>query len=161
MEFKKVRKILTENFESIATSNQLFDVDIDNDYLLNLYTLKNAMLLDDVIGRIYDHSVGVLLVDISEGIDLDSAVRCYEKIVSPTNYKRLKAIGDFDSDLIAKIDIVRYIFKDKEDEAAVHKDTAVKAAKKHHTLEIIARNEENVLQNMSKDELMKILNELG
>lgn len=56
------------------------------------YTWKRAINLSDAIGRIRNHSIGVLLVDISEGMDLDTAVRRYEKIVAPTNYKRPKAI---------------------------------------------------------------------
>lgn len=58
----------------------------------DLYAWRTALSLDDVIGRIRNHSIGVLLIDISEGMDLDSAVRRYEKIVAPTNYKRPKAI---------------------------------------------------------------------
>lgn len=57
-----------------------------------LYTWNIALYLDDVIGRIRNHSIGVLLTDISEGMELDAAVRRYEKIVAPTNYKRPKAI---------------------------------------------------------------------
>ena len=45
-----------------------------------------------VIGRIRNHSIGVLLVDISNGVELDEAVKRYERIVAPTNYKRPKAI---------------------------------------------------------------------
>lgn len=44
------------------------------------------------VGKIRNHSIGVLLTDISEGMDLNEAVRRYEKIVAPTNYKRPKAI---------------------------------------------------------------------
>lgn len=56
------------------------------------YCWKCATTVGSVIGRIRNHSIGVLLTDISEGKELDSAVRSYEKIVAPTNYKRPKAI---------------------------------------------------------------------
>ena len=56
------------------------------------FAWKMSGLVDDVIGRIRNHSIGVLLVDISEGMDLDAAVRRYENIVAPANYKRPKAI---------------------------------------------------------------------
>lgn len=56
------------------------------------YAWKRAIKLNDAVGKIRNHSIGVLLTDISEGIDLDSAVRRYETIVAPTNYKRPKAI---------------------------------------------------------------------
>lgn len=58
----------------------------------DLYTWRWAALINDSIGKIRNHSIGVLLTDISEGMDLDTAVRRYEKIVAPTNYKRPKAI---------------------------------------------------------------------
>jgi hypothetical protein len=45
-----------------------------------------------VVGKIRNHSIGTLLTDLSGGMDLNEAVRRYEKIVAPTNYKRPKAI---------------------------------------------------------------------
>ena len=52
----------------------------------------SASLEAGSISRIKNHSIGVLLQDITSGMDLDAAVRRYEKIVAPTNYKRPKAI---------------------------------------------------------------------
>jgi len=44
------------------------------------------------VSKIKNTAVGTLLVDISKGEDLDSAVRKFEKIMAPTNYKRPKPI---------------------------------------------------------------------
>lgn len=56
------------------------------------YTWTKAMTIGDVVGRIRNHSIGTLLVNISEGMDLDNAVKAYENVVAPANYKRPKAI---------------------------------------------------------------------
>lgn len=58
----------------------------------NNWAWKESMLAGDVVGKIRNHSIGVLLTDISNGMELEDAVRRYEKIVAPTNYKRPKAI---------------------------------------------------------------------
>lgn len=42
--------------------------------------------------RIRNTAIGTLLVNLSEGMDVDSAVTAFERVVAPANYKRPKAI---------------------------------------------------------------------
>lgn len=56
------------------------------------YCWSKSVTIGESLSRIKNHSIGVLLMDISEGMDLDAAVRRYERIVAPSNYKRPKAI---------------------------------------------------------------------
>lgn len=56
------------------------------------FAWENAKAAGEAIGKIRNHSIGTLLIDISNGEDLDIAVKKYEKIVAPANYKRPKAI---------------------------------------------------------------------
>ena len=57
-----------------------------------LFAWENSVKAGMSVGRIRNHSMGTLLVDISNGEDLDKAVKSYERIVAPANYKRPKAI---------------------------------------------------------------------
>ncbi len=45
-----------------------------------------------VISKIKNHSIGTLLQNISEGMDLELTVKKYEAIIAPENYKRPKPI---------------------------------------------------------------------
>jgi hypothetical protein len=56
------------------------------------YVWSKSVEVGGSVGKIRNHSIGTLLVDISNGVEVDEAVRKYEVIIAPTNYKRPKAI---------------------------------------------------------------------
>lgn len=62
------------------------------EHLRNNFAWEQSVVAGIAVGRIRNHSMGTLLVNISDGMELDTAVRKYEALVAPTNYKRPKAI---------------------------------------------------------------------
>ena len=65
---------------------------IDSEAGRDLYAWEKSLDAGISIGRIRNHSIGTLLVNVSEGMNLDTAVKKYEQITAPANYKRPKAI---------------------------------------------------------------------
>jgi hypothetical protein len=68
------------------TYHTLPDTERDN------YFWQTSVAVGGAIGKIRNTSMGVLLTDITNGDELNEAVRKYEAIVAPTNYKRPQAI---------------------------------------------------------------------
>lgn len=68
---------------------------------------------------------------------------------------------DKEQDLTCKIEIVKYIFNCKQQADELHRMEAERAAKKQHILEVLAAKQENALQNMSEEDLKKMLDDLG
>jgi hypothetical protein len=81
-------KVVLEQFVTYKQKYDKLETEIEKEN----YAWENSVIAGSVIGRIRNHSIGTLLVNISDGMELDTAVRKYEVIVAPTNYKRPKAI---------------------------------------------------------------------
>lgn len=81
-------KAVLEQFVTYKQNYDKLETEIEKEN----YAWENSVIAGSVIGRIRNHSIGTLLVNISEGMELDTAVRKYEVIVAPINYKRPKAI---------------------------------------------------------------------
>ena len=65
---------------------------LDSPEAQELFVWERSVQAGNVVSRIRNTAIGTLLVDISEGKDLDQAVRAYESITAPSNYKRSKPI---------------------------------------------------------------------
>ena len=62
------------------------------DSAVNNWLWETSYRVGPVISKIKNHSIGVLLQNIAEGMELDIAVKKYEAIVAPENYQRPKPI---------------------------------------------------------------------
>ncbi len=96
---------------------------------------------------------------------LDTVYRNLNKELKATDSDSLIATKSADegvkaNDLKNKIEIVKYIFNHKQQAAELHRMAAENAQKRQRILEALAIKQENALQNMSEDDLKKMLNEL-
>lgn len=57
-----------------------------------LFCWQYSTQTSSAVGRIKNSAIGTLLEDLSGGTELDDAVRKFEKVVAPTNYKRPTAL---------------------------------------------------------------------
>ena len=65
---------------------------LDSEKAQSLYSWEKSLTVGSAVSRIRNHAIGTLLVNVSEGVDLDEAVKQYERITAPSNYKRSKPI---------------------------------------------------------------------
>ncbi len=97
---------------------------------------------------------------------LDIVYRNLNKELKATDSDSLIATKSADegvkaNDLKNKIEIVKYIFNHKQQEAELHRMASENARKRQRILEALAAKQENALQNMAEEDLQKMLAELG
>ena len=84
-----------EEWKSVLTEFKKYKKEYDkltSESDKELYAWEKSVTAGIAIGRIRNHSIGTLLVNVSEDMDLDTAVKKYEQITAPSNYKRSKPI---------------------------------------------------------------------
>ena len=95
------------------------------------------------------------------GLDeLDGIYKTLNKTIKNTEDPGLLEENKTDESLLNAIEIVKYIFSVKKEEADKRKLEAEMAAKRKRILEIMARKQDEALENMSEEELQKMLEEL-
>ena len=93
---------------------------------------------------------------------LDSIYKALNKEVKQVQEESLMMTkSDEDAEVLAKIEIVKHIFKAKEMEAHAREIASENAEKRRRIMEIIAQKQDASLLNMSEDELRKMLEEIG
>lgn len=98
--------------------------------------------------------------------ELDTVYKTLNKELKALDSDSLITSKDADdavkaNELKNKIEVVKYIFNHKEQEAELHRMAAENAQKKRRLMDALAAKQESALQNMSEDELLKALAELG
>jgi hypothetical protein len=66
----------------------LFNLTVNNDY----FAWSHVRNTPASVARIRNTAIGTLLVNLAEGMDLEDAVKAFESVVAPTNYKRPTAL---------------------------------------------------------------------
>lgn len=94
-------------------------------------------------------------------VQLDSIYKNLNKEIKQIQEESLlSAKNSEDAELQAKIDIVKYIFTVKQQEAIQRSIDAENADKKRRIMEILAQKQDDSLMGKSEDELRKMLKEL-
>ena len=93
--------------------------------------------------------------------DLDSVFKVLNSQLKQVNEESLLDVKTKqDEELDMKIEIVKYIVKVKQEENNLRLKAKEQKEKKQKIMEILATKQESNLQNMSEDELKKMLSEL-
>ena len=85
-----------EAFRNLKLAYERLGSDVERE----LFCWEHSVKTGAAVARIRNHSMGVLLTDVSASMPLDEAVRRFEAIVAPSNYKRSKPI--FTQDMLER-----------------------------------------------------------
>ena len=92
---------------------------------------------------------------------LDGVYKALSKEVKTQGEDSLMAEAITDKKLSNMIEIVKYIFSVKQQEADARKTAAENKRKRERIAEVMAQKEDEALHNMSADELKKLMSDLG
>lgn len=92
---------------------------------------------------------------------LDGVYKALSKEVKTQGEDSLMAEATTDKKLTNMIEIVKYIFSVKQQEADARKTAAENKRKRERIAEVLAQKEDEALHNMSADELKKLMTDLG
>lgn len=92
---------------------------------------------------------------------LDGVYKALSKEVKTQGEDSLMAEAITDKKLSNMIEIVKYIFSVKQQEADARKTAAENKRKRERIAEVLAQKEDEALRNMSADELKKLMTDLG
>lgn len=93
--------------------------------------------------------------------ELDRVYKSLNKELKTTDEESLIEIKSTNVTLNNKIEIVKYIFEVKRTEEEQRTNQMNNARQRQHILEILAKKQDESLQNMSEEELLKKLEELN
>lgn len=100
------------------------------------------------------------LWDLSEK-DLDNVYKTLKSKAKELNEDSLlETKSAEDTELLNKIEIVKYIFEVKRSESLARAEAAVNQKKRKQIEAIIARKQNEALENMSEEDLRKMLSEM-
>lgn len=92
---------------------------------------------------------------------LDGVYKALSKEVKTQGEDSLMAEAITDKKLSNMIEIVKYIFSVKQQEADARKTASENKKKRERIAEVLAQKEDEALHNMSTDELKKLMTDLG
>lgn len=91
---------------------------------------------------------------------LDNIFKVLNKDVQKSNEDSLLSDHTENKELMTKIEIVKHIFTVKKEEAAAYEQSMKNSAKRQKILEILAKKQDDSLQNKSEEDLLKMLDEI-